>query len=320
MPLPGPTEIRAAHAVIAPHIRRTPLIEAASPVAGASAISLKLDLLQHSGSFKARGAFHNLLTRAAPAVGCATASGGNHGAAVAFAAQALGVRAKIFVPEIANPTKIEKIRRSGADVHVEGARYADAQALCDAYVAATGALSIHPFDADATIAGAGTVGLEWEGDLAALGQTPLDTVLIAVGGGGLVAGVAAWFENRVKVVAVEPTGSRALFEARRAGAPVDVEVESVAADSLGAKRVGARNFAIAARFVADCVLVEDQAIVAAQRRLWRDFCLVTEPGGAAAYAALADGAYRPEGGERVGVLLCGGNVDLAAFAGVARSA
>ena len=312
--------VAAAHAAIAAYVRRTPLLEAASPIPGAPALSLKLEFLQRSGSFKARGAFHNLLTRAVPSVGCAAASGGNHGAAVAFAAQALGVTAKIFVPEISGPAKIEKIRRYGADVHIEGARYADAQALCDSYAVKTGALVLHPFDADATIAGAGTLGLEWERDLAALGLAPLDTVLVAVGGGGLVSGLCAWFGGRVKIVAVEPTGSRALYEARRAGGPVDVEVDSVAADSLGAKRVGARNFALARRFVDDCVLVDDSAITEAQKRLWRDFGIVAEPGGAAAYAALAGGAYGPAAGERVGVLLCGGNVDLAAFAALNRTA
>ncbi len=317
--LPGSAEVAAAGAAISAHIRRTPLLEAASPVPGAPAISLKLELLQHSGSFKARGAFHNLLTRPVPAVGCAAASGGNHGAAVAFAAQALGVKAKIFVPEISGPAKIGKIRRYGAEAHIEGARYADAQALCDAYAANTGALLLHPFDSDATIAGAGTLGLEWQRDLAALGLAPLDTVLVAVGGGGLVSGLCAWFGGRLKIVAVEPTGSRALYDARRAGGPADVEVNSVAADSLGAKRVGARNFALARRFVADCVLVEDSAITDAQRRLWRAYGIVTEPGGAAAYAALACGAYRPAADERVGVLLCGGNVDLAAFAALAQA-
>ena len=206
----APADIKAAHARIGPHIRRTPLLELASPVAGAPALSLKLEALQHTGSFKARGAFHNLLTRSAPPVGCATASGGNHGAAVAFAAQKLGVRARIFVPEIATPAKVAKIRAAGAEAVVGGATYADAQGACDAYVAETGALAIHPYDAPETVVGAGTVALEWEEDLARLGRAGLDTVLVAVGGGGLVSGVAAWFAGRVKVVGVEPEGSRAL--------------------------------------------------------------------------------------------------------------
>ena len=283
-------DIRAAYAVIAPYVRRTPLIEAASPIAGAPPISLKLEFLQHAGSFKPRGAFHNLLTRAAPPVGCATASGGNHGAAVAFAAAKLGLRARVFVPEIAAPPKIAKIKAYGAEVVVQGAAYADAQALCDAYVAESGALAIHPYATAATVAGQGTVGLEWEEDLARLGLPPIDTALVAVGGGGLVAGIAAWFDRRVKVIGVEPEGSRALDAALAAGRPVDVPVKSVAADSLGARSVGAINLAIARRAVDHVALIADAAIRAAQRTLWREKQIAAEPGGAAAFAALASGA------------------------------
>jgi len=315
----GRDEIRAAHARIAGHVRRTPIFEAASPLAeardrGDPAISLKLEFLQHTGSFKPRGAFHNLLTRPAPAVGCATASGGNHGAAVAYAASRLGVNARIFVPEIAAPVKIAKIKAYGAEIVVSGATYFDAQALCDAYVAESGALAIHPFASRETVAGQGTVGLEWEEDLARLGGAPLDTVLLAIGGGGLIAGVAAWFEDRAKVVGVEPEGSCALHAALAAGRPVDVAVKSVAADSLGSRNVGALNLAIAQRAVDHVALVTDEAIRAAQVSLWRDFSIIAEPGGAAAYAALASGAYRPAPGERVGVLVCGANADLSFFA------
>ena len=310
---PTSADIRAAHARIAAHIRRTPLLETPSPIPGAS-LSLKLEALQHSGSFKARGAFHNLVTRPAPAVGCATASGGNHGAAVAFAAQELGVPARIFVPKIATPAKVARIRACGAETVVGGATYAEAQERCDAYVAESGALKIHPYAAPETVAGAGTVALEWEEDLVRLGLPALDTILVAVGGGGLISGVAAWFAGRVKVVGVEPEGSRALHAALEAGAPVDVPVASVAADSLGAKRVGDLNLSIARRFVAEAVLVPDAAIVEAQRWLWRNVSVVAEPGGAAALAALLSGAYRPQPGERVGALVCGANVDLPAFA------
>jgi len=200
--------IRAAHGRIAEHVRRTPILETASPVPGAPPVVLKLECLQHAGSFKARGAFHNLLTRPAPAAGCATASGGNHGAAVAYAAERLGVRATVFVPEISASAKVARIRACGAEAMVGGATYHEAQQRCDAYVAASGALKIHPYDAPATVAGAGTVALEWEEDLDRLGLAALDTVLVAVGGGGLISGVAAWFETRVKVVAVEPQGDR----------------------------------------------------------------------------------------------------------------
>jgi threonine dehydratase len=277
-------------------------------------LRLKLENMQVSGSFKPRGAFNNLLTRPAPAAGCATASGGNHGAAVAYAAASLGLRARIYVPEIAAPVKIAKIRASGAEVVVQGATYFDALALCEAYLSQSGALSIHAYDSFETIAGQGTVGLEWEEDLVRLSAAPLDTVLVAVGGGGLIAGVAAWFAGRVKVVGVEPEGSRALHAALEAGRPVDVEVKSIAADSLGARRVGDRVFAIARSSVSASVLVSDAAIGEAQRELWRNYCIIAEPGGAAAYGALASGAYRPEPGERVGVLLCGANANLAAFA------
>ena len=210
-----------------------------------------------TGSFKARGAFHNLLTRPALAAGCATASGGNHGAAVAFAAQKLGIRARVFVPEIATPAKIAKIKAYGAEAIIGGGSYAEAQERCDQYVAESGALLVHPYDAVETIAGQGTLALEWEEDLERLGLRKLDTVLIAVGGGGLIAGAAAWFAGRVKVVGVEPDGSRALHAALEANAPVDVSVKSIAANSLGAKRVGELNFKIARRFVSSVVLVTD---------------------------------------------------------------
>jgi threonine dehydratase len=309
-----PPDIRSAHARIRSHIRRTPLLETASPIPGGPPLSLKLECLQATGSFKARGAFHNLLTRPAGAAGCATASGGNHGAAVAFAARKLGIRARIFVPEIATPAKIAKIKAYGAEAVIGGGSYAEAQQRCDQYVAESGALSIHPYDAVETIAGQGTVALEWEEDLERLGLRNLDAVLVAVGGGGLIAGAAAWFAGRVKVVGVEPEGSRALQAALEASAPVDVAVNSIAADSLGAKRIGQLNFNIARQFVSSVALVTDTAIAEAQRRLWADISVIAEPGGAAAFAAIASGAYRPEPDERVGVLVCGANADLMAFA------
>ena len=309
-----PSDIRSAYARIREHIRRTPILETESPVVAAPPLSLKLECLQATGSFKARGAFHNLLTRPAAKAGCATASGGNHGAAVAFAAQKLGIRARVFVPEMAPPAKIAKIRAYGAEAVIVGASYAEAQQRCDAYVAETGALLVHPYNAVETIAGQGTLAKEWEEDLERLGLGKLDTVLVAVGGGGLISGVAAWFAGRVKVVGVEPEGSRALYAALEANEPVDVSVKSLAADSLGAKRVGDLNFDIARKFVSQVVLVKDMAIAEAQRRLWADLSVVAEPGGAAAFAAIASGAYRSERGERVGVLVCGANADLKAFA------
>ena len=301
--------IEAAHARIAPHVRRTPVWTLPEAFGHHGPVSLKLEFLQHAGSFKTRGAFNTLLSHPFGAAGVAAASGGNHGAAVAYAARELGLPARIFVPEISSPAKIAAIRSHGAEIVIGGARYADAQAACDLFVAEKGALRVHPFDADATIAGQGTVALEWDEQ-----EPALDTVLVAVGGGGLIAGMAAWWQGRVKVVGVEPEGSRALHAALEASAPVDVEIESVAADSLGARNVGALVHGIARDTVDHVALVEDDAIVAAQRTLWRDWRMAVEPGGAAALAALISGAYRPKAGERVGVLLCGANIDLTKLA------
>jgi threonine dehydratase len=308
-----PADIEAAAERIAPFIRTTPILRLGRGAFGLDAdVSFKLELLQHAGSFKTRGAFNNLLIRASPGTGIAAASGGNHGAAVANAARTLGYNATIFVPEISSPAKVAAIRAFGAQVHIGGARFDDAQAACNAFVARTGALKIHPFDAVETIAGQGTLAREWD-----LQEPNLDTVLIATGGGGLVAGVGAWFRRRVKVVAVEPEGSRALQAGLEAGHPVDVSVDSVAADSLGARNTGALVHAICARTVDHVALVADEDITRAQTMLWRDFRLATEPGGAAALAALIGGAYVPAPGERVGVLMCGANVDLTRLAGLA---
>jgi threonine dehydratase len=313
MPLPvSRDDIRAAARRIAPHVRRTPVWRLPADAFGADfPVSFKLEFLQHTGSFKPRGAFNTLLSQPAPA-GVAAASGGNHGAAVAYASRRLGLAARIFVPDIASPAKVAVIRSHGAAIAIGGARYADAQEACDRYVAKTGALRVHPFDALTTIAGQGTVALEWQAD-----DPDLDTVLVAVGGGGLIAGMAAWWHDAgtsVKVVGVEPEGSRALHAALAAGRPVDVDVHSVAADSLGARNVGDLVFSICRAAVDHVALVSDEAIVAAQRALWRDWRIAVEPGGAAALAALASRTYRPKPGERVGVLLCGANVDLRTLA------
>jgi threonine dehydratase len=302
-------DIEAAHSRITPHIRRTPAWTLPGAFGHDGPVSLKLEFLQHAGSFKTRGAFNTLLSRPLPAAGIAAASGGNHGAAVAYAAKQLGVQARIFVPEISSPAKVAVIRSHGAQVVIGGARYADAQEACDLYVAESGALRVHPFDADTTIAGQGTVGLEWEED-----APPLDTVLVAVGGGGLISGIASWWAGRVKVVGVEPEGSRALHAALEAGRPVDVDVHSVAADSLGARNTGHLVYSVCRTAVDHVALVTDQAIREAQALLWRDWRVATEPGGAAALAALVSGAYRPQSGERVGVLLCGANVELGKLA------
>ncbi|MGY6644138.1 MAG: threonine/serine dehydratase [Salinarimonas sp.] len=310
MSLPvSPDDIRAAHARIRDYIRHTPVVNLPHGGFGHDGpVSLKLEFLQHAGSFKPRGAFNTLLSKDIPAAGVAAASGGNHGAAVAYAAHSLGVPARVFVPEIASKPKVDAIRRHGAEVVIGGPRYADAAIACAAYMAETGALSIHAYDAFETIAGQGTVAIEWEAD-----QPDLDTVLIAAGGGGLVSGIGAYWRGRVKVVAVEPAGSCALHAALAAGEPVDVEVHSVAADSLGARNTGALVHEICRAAIDHVALVTDDAITEAQRRLWLDWRIATEPGGAAALAALISGAYRPQPGERVGVLVCGANVDLRAL-------
>jgi len=297
--------ITEAYHRIAPHIRHTPLLPLNANAFGLdAAILFKLEFLQHAGSFKSRGAFNGLLSSPLPKAGVTAASGGNHGAAVAFAARQLGVKAKIFVPEISSPIKIETIRSFGAEVVVGGARYDDAQAACNTYAEESGSLLIHPFDAPTTLAGQGTIALEWEAD-----DALPDTVIIACGGGGLIGGIAAWWCNKVKIVGVEPEGSRCLHAALEAGGPVPVEVNSVAGDSLGAKRVGQMAFDIARAAVDHVALVSDDAIREAQKILWSDFRIMSEPGGAAALAALLSGAYKPQRGERVGVLLCGANVD-----------
>jgi threonine dehydratase len=301
--------IDAAAARTAPHLRRTPLLDVFRQDLGLAAdIQLKLEFLQHAGSFKPRGAFNTLLSTTVPAAGVAAASGGNHGAATAYAAQQLGHRATIFVPEISSPAKIAAIRSFGADVRIGGARYNDALDRCNSFIAETGALSVHAYDTPETIAGQGTLAREWEAQAAA--AMP-DTVLIAVGGGGLIAGAAAWWQRKVKVVGVEPAGSRALHAALEAGRPVDVDVQSVAADSLGARSAGRLVYDIASRHVDHVVLVEDSSITAAQTTLWQRLRIASEPGGVAALAALTSGAYKPKPGERVGVLLCGANVALA---------
>ena len=302
-------DIRDAYASIAPHIRRTPIIEvdAADFGVAAAPLVLKLELLQHAGSFKARGAFTSLLKREIPGAGVVAASGGNHGAAVAFAAMKLKVPAKIFVPSIASPAKIQQITEYGAQLVVGGERYADALAASEAWVASSGAMPIHAFDQRETVLGQGTVGLEFEE------QTRIDTLMVAVGGGGLIAGLAAWYAGRIKIIAVEPVKAPTLARALEAGRPVDAEAGGVAAESLAPRRVGELVFPVIQRYVSRSILVSDEAILDAQRRLWTTLRVVAEPGGAAALAALTSGEYLPAHGERVGVLICGGNTAIVNF-------
>jgi threonine dehydratase len=294
---------------ICPHLRRTPIVQVDGTDFGLHTvpISLKLELLQHAGSFKPRGALANLLLRPVPKAGVVAASGGNHGLAVAFAARRVQTSATIFVPSVAAATKCERIREYGAKLVVAGERYADALAASREFAAESGALEVHAFDQPETLLGQGSVALEIEEDV------PLDTLLVAVGGGGLIGGIAAWFAGRVRLIAVEPHTAPTLFRALEAGQPVDAEAGGIAADSLAPRRVGDLMFPLAQRYVERTLLVEDEAIRDAQRTLWRMLRIATEPGGAAAMAALLSGAYRPRPEERVGVVLCGGNTDAVSY-------
>jgi threonine dehydratase len=303
-------QIAEVDKLIRPHVRRTPILEASGADFRLDSISLifKLEFLQHAGSFKARGAFANLLTREVPKAGVVAASGGNHGVAVAYAAGKLGVPAKIFVPRVASAEKVERIRHCGADLVVVGERYADALAASEAWTAQSGAMPIHAYDQRETLLGQGTVGLEFEE------QCPeLDTLLVSVGGGGLIGGVAAWYGGKIKIIGVEPEAAPTLSDALRAGRPVDSPAGGIAADSLAPKRVGELMFPIAQKFVDRVVLVADQKINQAQDALWTVLRVVTEPGGAAVFAALLSRRYKPKPQERVGILLCGANTTAVNF-------
>ncbi len=307
--------IAAAAARIAPCVRRTPLLRLAAGELGPPVpLALKLELLQHAGSFKPRGAFNRmLLAREAgelPPAGVIAASGGNHGAAVAFAAGALGVAAEIFVPRTTPDAKRDRIARAGAKLVEAGTSYAEAQKACLVRQAETGALEVHAYDHEAVLAGQGTVGREFEAD-----APELTHVLVAVGGGGLIGGIAAWYAGSARVVAVEPASCPTLNAALAAGRPVPAPVGGIAADALGAREVGRLMFPIAQAFVAESVLVADEAIREAQKILWRHLRLVAEPGGATALAAVLSGAWQPPEGARVGVLVCGSNTDPATVAG-----
>ncbi len=292
------SEILAARDRIAGHAQVTPVMESHIP---GYPIEMKLEHMQHTGSFKARGAFNTLLSMDVPAAGVVAASGGNHGAAAAYAAQSLGYPAKIFVPELAGPSKIALIKRIGADLSVVSGEYANALTMAQAHEESTGAMQIHAYDAPATVAGQGTCFAEWDAQ-----GLQADTVLVAVGGGGLIAGALAWFQGARKVVAVEPETSCALNAALATGEPVDVSVSGIAANALGARRIGDICFRLAQGM--SSVLVSDDAISQAQNALWQTHRILVEPAGAAALAALISGAYQPEPGERVAVLICGGNI------------
>jgi len=306
----NPDAIAATERLIRPHVRRTPVlrVDAADFGLAGMPIDLKLELMQHGGTFKARGAFANMLTRRPLPAGVVAASGGNHGVAVAYVAGRLGTKASIFVPEVTPEAKCERIRACGANLVISGALYADALAASERFAAESGAMSIHAFDQAETMLGQGTLGLEIEQDL-----PDFDTLLVAVGGGGLIGGIAAWFGGRKRVVAVEPEAAPTLNLALAAGAPVDAPAGGIAADSLAPRQVGRLMFPIAQAFVSHSVLVSDDHIRAAQKALWDGARLIAEPGGAAAFAALLSGRYSPAAGERVAVLVCGSNTTAVRF-------
>jgi threonine dehydratase len=300
----GRREVEAAWQRIRPHVRRTPVIELPAGTFGLAApLALKLESLQPGGSFKARGAFHKLLASQVPPAGIVAASGGNHGVAAAYAARALAHKAEIFVPTVASPTKVARLKSYGAVVHQVGAVYAEARALSEKRAAETGALIVPAYEDEVVFAGAGSVALEFAE------QAAFDTLLVAVGGGGLIAGCAAAIGETVKIVAVETEGTPTLYEARRAGRPVEVAISGIAADALGASRIGVPNFEVAQKLVREAVLVSDDAVRTAQRALWEELRVVGEPSGATGLAALMAGAYKPAPGERVATLVCGANTD-----------
>ena len=304
-------EIRRTYDTIRPYIRRTPVVQIdlseLDPAAGSwPAVTLKLEQLQCAGSFKARGAFANLLLREVPPAGVVAASGGNHGVAVAYAAHRHGVPARIFVPTVSAAAKVERIRRLGAELVVTGDRYADALAAAQAWEQSSGAMSVHAFDQPHTLLGQGTVGLELSGQ-----ADQLDTVLVPVGGGGLIGGIASWFAGSVRVIGVEPDGAPTLTRARAAGGPADAPAEGVAADALAPRRVGELVFPITQAYVEDVVLVGDAAILAAQRALWQAARIAAEPAASVGIAALLTGAYKPAPGEQVAVVISGANMDPA---------
>ncbi|MDP2121223.1 MAG: threonine/serine dehydratase [Hoeflea sp.] len=305
-----PARISQIYDLVRPHVRHTPVlrVDMADFGLAGGALDLKLECLQHSGSFKARGAFANLMTRKVPQAGVVAASGGNHGAAVAYAAMRLGVKATIFVPSVSPQAKLDRIRSYGAELVVAGDLYADALAASRELAQTSGALQVHAYDQVETLLGQGGLGREIEIDL-----PEIDTLMVAVGGGGLIGGIAAWFEGRVKVIAVEPEAAPTLNHALSAGRPVDAPAGGVAADSLAPRQVGQLMFPIAQAHVAQSVLVSDDAIRAAQTALWRHAQLVTEPGGAAAFAALLSGRYVPAPSERIAVLVCGANTTAVHF-------
>lgn len=293
-----PDDIERAAELIEPRVRRTPVVEH-------GALTLKLELLQFAGSFKTRGAFNRVLSEPVlPEAGLIAASGGNHGAALAYVGSALDIPTEIFIPSTSPAIKRRNVERFGATVQVIEGYYDDAQAAATERREATGAFEVHPYDHVATVAGQGTMGRELDQQV-----DGVDTIIVAAGGGGFIAGQAAWFGDRTRIVCVEPETSQCVRAAIAAGEPVGVDVSGLAADSLGAGRVGAVPWALIDQFVDEAVVVPDDSIREAQRELWQAFRLIAEPGGAAALAAIRTGAYTPAADEQVVVVVCGSNCD-----------
>src|SRR5580658_67933 len=306
----SPSQVSAIATRIAPYVRRTPTVwvDGADFALPGIRLALKFEFIQHAGSFKARGAFCQMLTRPAPPAGVIAASGGNHGVAVAYAAMRLKIPATIFVPTVASPAKIEQIRAFGANLRVIGERYADALAASSEYAHSSGAMQIHAYDQIETLLGQATVGKEFEED-----APQLDALLVSVGGGGLIGGIAAWYRGRINLIGVEPELAPTLRYALNAGHPVDAPAGGIAADSLAPRQVGGLMFPIAQSFVAKTVLVSDDSIRAAQRALWNVLRVAVEPGGAAAFAALQSKVWPAEAGQSIGILLCGANTTAVNF-------
>ena len=305
--IPSRADIEAAADAIAPHTRRTPIIEIDGDTVGIDAtLVFKLEYLQVTGAFKARGAVNYVATQGISPAGVVAASGGNHGAAVAYAARRFGHEAHIFVPTTANPSKVERLTDLGAFVHQVGATYGDALDASEAYLEENHATSIAAFDDPVVMAGAATVTREL--DLAAAAGGGLDAVLLACGGGGLVGGAAAWLGTTVPVIACETAGTASYAGAVEAGHPVTVPISGVAADHLGARQIGAVPWEALSSVGARSIVVSDSEVLAAQARLWRLLRVIVEPGVAAPFAALMTGAFVPPAGSRIGVVLCGANV------------
>ncbi len=304
---PTPDDIAAAAARIEGRIRKTPILEVEAEAFGLPCpVTLKLEQTQVTGSFKVRGAFNNMLSRDVPAAGVVAASGGNHGAAVAYAATSLGHASRIFVPRaIAKEEKLRRMRMFGGEVVLTEGSVADCMAEYAAAAEDSGALSVHPYDTDWTLAGQGTVAREFEEQMGGI-----DTILVATGGGGLIGGIAAWFGDRVDVVSVETAGTDTLARSLKEGPHIDISPSGIAAGSLGGPRLGVRSWEVIRERVKTALVLKDEDVIDAAGRLWDATRLTGEPGAAVALAALTSGAYVPAKDERLAVLLCGGNADI----------